>query len=535
LVQDAAGALARAGADVLFGVPGGGVNLAMIGAAEAEGMRFVLTHTEAAAACMAGVYAELTRTPAGCVVTRGPGAASSINGVAQAMLDRQPVIVLSDTVPSQDSSRVAHQRLDQSALFAPVTKWSTPLGPGDVGETVRQAADTALLPRPGPVHLNIDPSATRISPHPSAVARSGSFTAVDAALARASRPVVLVGMGARYDAAAVRALVSGTNIPVLQTYKAKGLIADSSPNAAGLLTGAQIEAPVLEAADLILAIGLDTVELIPAQWPYAAPVVSLTPWPDDSQYCPIAAEVVGPLDESLAELRPLPDGWDPNFAQSQRASGLEALVRGPSTGIGVTPWDVVRRVRAVAPPGSVATVDAGAHMLVAMPLWSTESPGELLVSSGLATMGFALPAAIAAALATPDARVFCFVGDGGLGMVLAELETLARLRLPITVVVFNDSSLSLIKIKQSPVGQGGETAVSYRRTDFAAIAEGCGVPGTRVNTGDELDVGARESLRSSGPILLDVLVDPTGYDAVFEAIRGRRTLTQAAGIGGRAR
>ncbi len=133
-----------------------------------------------------------------------------------------------------------------------------------------------------------------------------------------------------------------------------------------------------------------------------------------------------------------------------------------------------------APAGTVATVDAGAHMLAAVPLWEVEAPGELLISNGLATMGFALPAAIAAALVEPSRHVVCFTGDGGLGIALAELETLARLNGKVIVVVFNDAALSLIAIKQSADGHGGPAAVSYARTDFAAVAAGFGIRAERV-------------------------------------------------------
>jgi acetolactate synthase I/II/III large subunit len=180
----------------------------------------------------------------------------------------------------------------------------------------------------------------------------------------------------------------------------------------------------------------------------------------------------------------------------------------------------VQDLRSIAPPGSVATVDAGAHMLAAMPLWCTENPGEVLVSSGLATMGFALPAAIAASLLQPGVRVFCLVGDGGLGMVLGELETAARLRLPLTIAVFNDSALSLIKIKQRASGHGGSRAVSYGPTDFAGIARAYGIPSARVTCRQELRDAARRSLEVAGPMLLDVLVDPSGYPHILRAIRG---------------
>lgn len=161
-------------------------------------------------------------------------------------------------------------------------------------------------------------------------------------------------------------------------------------------------------------------------------------------------------------------------------------------------------------------------MLVAMPLWSVEQPGELLISSGLATMGFALPAAIAAALVHPVRRVVCFTGDGGLGMVLAELETVARLDLAITVVVFNDSTLSLIAAKQQPVGHGGDLAVKYRAVDFAAVARGCAMAAERVSDVDSYDRALRASFATSGPMLLDVAIDPSAYSAVLDAVRGAR-------------
>lgn len=520
LAQVAARGLAEAGTGILFGLPGGGSNLEIIGAAETAGLKFVLTHGESAAAIMAGVYGELSGHPAACVVTRGPGAASSINGVAQALLDRQPVLVLTDAVPASDISRVSHQRLDHRALFAPVTKGSGVLGAGDPAQVMRDALSIATSPPQGPVHLDIDPTATSQGPRPTAQPGAGSFAAINTVLATARKPVVLIGVGARHETAAIRALLAGTSIPVLQTYKAKGTIPDSSVNAAGILTGATIEAPVLHAADVIVTIGLDAVELIPGSWPYQAPVLAVGSWPQQMSVPRPAATAVGPLAELLAGLRRLPDGWDPGFAQRERQRGLRVLQRGPAAGAGLAPWEIVQELRSIAPPGSVATVDAGAHMLVAMPLWSTENPGEVLVSSGLATMGFALPAAIAAALLRPAVRVFCLVGDGGLGMVLGELETAARLRLPLTIAVFNDSALSLIKIKQRASGHGGSRAVSYGSTDFAGIASACGVQSMRVTCKQELRHAARRSLEVAGPVLLDVLVDPSSYPHILDAIRG---------------
>jgi acetolactate synthase-1/2/3 large subunit len=158
-------------------------------------------------------------------------------------------------------------------------------------------------------------------------------------------------------------------------------------------------------------------------------------------------------------------------------------------------------------------------MLVTMPLWDVERPGEVLISSGLATMGFALPAAIGAAVVSPGRRVICFTGDGGLGMALAELETLRRLQLDVTVVVFNDSLLSLIAAKQKPAGQGGEGAVRHSSIDFAAVGTGFGIRSMRV-TNNETYKRALQDAFDRGPSLIDVTVDPSCYREVLDVIRG---------------
>jgi len=159
-------------------------------------------------------------------------------------------------------------------------------------------------------------------------------------------------------------------------------------------------------------------------------------------------------------------------------------------------------------------------MLVAMPLWEVDGPEQVLNSSGYATMGFALPAAIAAALARPNTPVVCFTGDGGLGIVLGELETLARLGLPVVVVVFNDATLSLIAVKQNAEGHGGQGAVTYGGSDFAAVARGCGLAGERVDSVADYDRAIRAALASGVPTLLDVVVDPSSYPAILNAVRG---------------
>lgn len=509
--------LQAAGVQRLFGMPGGGPNLDMIGAAQDAGIPFVLAHGETAACIMAASYGRLTGTPGVAVVTRGPGLTSAANGLAQATLDRFPLLLISDTVSAAQAGRVAHQRLDQVAAARPLTKWSGTLGRGEPAALVQAAACLALAAPAGAVHLAFDPTVdgdaapplpTCPRVDPAALARAQDL------LGGARRPVVVVGLGAVAHAEEVRAALAALDCPVLVTYEAKGVVPESWPTYAGLFTGATIERPLLEQADLVLGVGLDAVEPMPGPWPYRAPVVLLHSHVAETAYFGDPLLLVGSYAEHLPLLLAAagPDWPAGTGSQTRRRAAERLQVR---TG-GLSPLDVVRTTRQVLPQAPL-TVDAGAHMLVAMPLWETDEPGSVLISNGLATMGFSLPAAVAMALARPGRRVVAFTGDGGLGMVLAELETLARLQLDVTVVVFNDAALTLIELKQG-AGQGGAGAVRYGAVDFAAVATAMGVPGRTA-----YDVaGLREALTAagSGPRLVDARVDPAAYPHVIRALRG---------------
>ncbi|MGA9275656.1 thiamine pyrophosphate-dependent enzyme [Ilumatobacter sp.] len=178
---------------------------------------------------------------------------------------------------------------------------------------------------------------------------------------------------------------------------------------------------------------------------------------------------------------------------------------------------LVDTVSAALPSDATVTVDAGAHFLAIMPLWPVANPFDLLISNGLSTMGYAVPAAIGAAVARPDRPVVALVGDGGLGMTMAELETIARLDLPITVVVFNDAALSLIEIKQRDQ-HGGAAAVKYRETDFAAIARASSIGGLIARSADELRMALDGDW--TRPRLVDARIDPSSYRALIATTRG---------------
>jgi acetolactate synthase I/II/III large subunit len=522
-------------------VPGGGPNLDVVGAAADAGMRFVLAHGETAAAIMAATCADLTGSPGAVVVTRGPGLASTVNGIAHAALDRFPLVVVADTVPARDRGRISHQRLDQDALGRSVAKAAVTAGGGDPERSAELAVRLALTPPAGPVVVNVDPGLSGVpAPGPEADGRAepdGSAKADESgdgnenacgvlidALRTSRRPIVLLGIGALQHAAAVRGALASSGIPVLHTYRARGIVPDSAGEAAGLFTGGTMESPLLAVADLIIGLGVDPVELIPAPWDYQAPALLATEYPAGSAgYFTGGTEIVTPLPAAVQALAAhrRRHRWPPAAGRTAKQDVTDRLgwvaVAAPGQ---LTPQDVVTTARANVPAQAIATVDSGAHMLAVMPLWPVDEPHRLLISSGLATMGYALPAAIGAALCSPGTPVIAFTGDGGLGMTLMEIETAVRLRLPVIVVVFNDSALSLIKIKQRASGQGGDEAVGYGHTSFAHAAHAMGAAAESVSDRASLAAALTAALGRDGPTLIDARVDPAGYPALLDITRG---------------
>jgi acetolactate synthase I/II/III large subunit len=534
-------ALAGAGTRLVFGVPGGGPNLDVVGAAAAAGLRFVLARGETAATIMAATYADLTGTPGAVVVTRGPGLASAVNGIAHAALDRLPVVVIADTVPSA-TPRISHQRIDQDALGRSVAKAALTVGgPLAAAHAVR----TALAVPRGPVVANMDESTPDLDalespeiPVPGGARAEAGARVLAEAMGVARRPVVLLGTGAIPQTTAVRKVLAGSGIPVLHTYRARGVLPDSAAEAAGLVTGGTMEWPLLGAADLIVGLGVDEAEMIPAPWDYAARTILVTEdQPRDHGYFTGATVLTMTLDRALDAMAagpghdwPVGAGRAVKQDAARRLAAMAAVTLNGSPGR-LAPQQVVRTVRDGTPAETIATVDAGAHMLVAMPLWEVPEPGRLLISSGLATMGYALPAAIAAALCRPQVPVVAFTGDGGLGMTLAELETAVRLSLQVIVVVFNDAALSLIEIKQKPAGQGGAEAVRYRPVSFAAAAIALGAAGAAVSTEPDLAEALAAALRRPGPTVIDASVDPACYPAVMDLTRGQAGRRSVPGTG----
>ena len=523
--------LAARGVKRFFGVPGGDCSLDLIDAAARAGIRFVLTRTEDSAAIMAGVTAGLDGSLGVLMTTRGPGLANATNGVAWAALDRAPLLVISDGYENEQAY-VSHQRFDQFALMAPLVKGSLRFDDPAALARIPALLDAAQSAPSGPVYLEVTGNGVRprvadAGPAPGPkVAKppaldSNKLVEARAMLAAATRPAIIAGLQVR-DAraqAGLRRLAAQWRCPVFLTYMAKGAVAD--PYAAGSYIGGAGEEAALKAADAIIMYGADPIEFPPQPWKYAAPVLDLTRYPVDRHYFEPKVSLVGDLAAAAVELETAVEGsaWSKDELAAARAEIHRRAHAGG--GAAVTPQSIVEAAAAASGSSSArVTVDAGAHMLSVLALWQAREVNDVLISRGLATMAFALPAAIGASLVDPDRPVIAFTGDGGLMMCAGELATAAELGCRLTVVVFNDSSLAMIGVKQRQ-RKFPAAGVDYSQsTDFAAVAKGFGCRGYRVEKGGDLVPKLAEAMRGAGPAVVDVVVDPAPYNEQLRALRG---------------
>ena len=527
-----AAAFAGAGTRRIYGVPGGGSSLDLIAAAKAQGLDFVLARHETSAVIMAATEAELARTPGVALCTRGPGVGNAANGMAHAALDRAPVVLLADGFAPAERAFATHQYFDHAAMLAPVTKAQLSVGQMAAGEAATRAIDAVLAEPRGAALIELSGSAARQPASLPAAAAPPALPAPDAAavaaarrvLAAAKRPVVVAGLEAVDAAPELRALVAALGCPALVTYKAKGVIADADPHFAGIFTCGAAEGPVLDQADAIVMVGADPVEFIPKPWRWPVPVIEVATAPRALPYAVPAAALSGAVAPALAALTAgaTRSAWDAATIATLRDGWLQALANDPRRGAGIGPQRVVQIVQAACRQAGFdprVAVDAGAHMFPATTFWQCERPGDLLISNGLATMGFALPAAIAAALHDPARGALAFTGDGGLLMGLGDLATAAVLGVRLVVVAFNDATLSLIDIKKEsrdlPDG-----ALGWPRADLAAAMRAMGGMGLSACTEAELAEAMATACAAAGPVLIDVAVDPTGYPAQIKALRG---------------
>ena len=524
--------LKEVGCRYAFGIPGGEV-IHLIDALARAGIEFVLTKHENAAGFMAeGVY-YADGAPGILVTTLGPGLTNAVTAIANAMQERAPLIVLTGCVDPVDAVTYTHQVLDHGALLAPITKARFTAVDGAIEAMIEKAILIALDERPGPVHIDIPvgvanaPQVARrgcrmVRPALRAPARGGALDDARRLLVEARRPVLIAGLDVANQRceAALAAFADKFSIPVITTYKAKGVLPEDhelSLGAAGLSPKAdELLLPFVRRSDLALLIGYDPIEMrLGWRQPFAAeqPVIELAAVPNThfmhQARLNFVTDIAAGLDALSNGLNPHKTGWDEELPRLKNAL-TEAF--GPKSDWG--PANVIETARAALPRDTIATADSGAHRILLSQMWRCFGARDLRQSSGLCTMGCALPLAMAAKLAQPERRVVAFIGDAGLEMGLGELATARSLGLTMIVFVFVDASLALIELKQRQLGLPN-LGVDFARTDFADVATALGCTGVSVSDREALEREIDAALARAGVTVIACEIGSRAYDGLF--------------------
>jgi acetolactate synthase I/II/III large subunit len=516
----------------LFGYPGD-PSVEVLEAARRAELPFVLARREGTAGLMAEAAGMLTGLPGVCLSTLGPGSSNLVNAVANAWLDRVPMLAFSGQIETQREPYFTHQVLDHGRLFAPVCKWATAIQPHTAATILRKAVRTAMAERPGPVHITtaadvvgakaiddrfvLPPLAAKAFP----LAYATDAAAADAAkrLAAARRPAILAGIGAvRANASdALARLAESLGCPVVVAPMAKGVINETHPYYAGTLDMAckDLVWDFLAGCDLLVAAGFDAVELI-NPWRLKVATIHVDSLPNTDQVYPAELELVGPIGAILEALDVAAKGaprWTEDEVAAQRARLRAAYLEGRTKGR-LNPTDVVDAVRAALPQETIATTDVGSHKLLVGQGWTTHAPRSVLMTNGLSSMGFSLPAAIAAKLLHPERPVACFTGDGGLAMVQGELALAAGLKIDPLIVVFCDNSLNRIELKQARRNYPSWGTL-IEPIDLEKLAQSMGCDGVMVDSAAALERVLGEKRAADRPLLLGAQIDPAQYAVQF--------------------
>ena len=514
-----------------FGVPSGNV-LPLIEAMRRGGVEFVLTAHEGSAGFAADVTGRMTGAPGLAVATLGPGATNLATGVGCAFLDRSPLIAITCNLNRDQLGRRIQMWIDHHKLFAPITKATLRLEPGKVGATVAAAIRIAMSEPRGPVHLDL-PEDVALAPAREEVpaipapadqprASGDDLAKVYARIASARRPIAVIGSSAMRiaDPDLLRGVVEGHGLPFVTTTMAKGMIDDDHPLALGCIERAyrQVQRRLLHSADLIVGLGYDTVEVEYEAWIDDVPLVAIDIDPADvAASVRLVHQAVGDLDASLAFLAQQPparNDWSAAGLAAHRDAFQGALRPATDTFSAHAAIDAVRRAL---PRAGVLAFDVGAHTHQIASQWSAPSAKTFHITNGWSSMGFGLPAAIAAKLARPDLPVVCLIGDGCFQMTCGEVAVAKRLGLTLPIVVLDDRWLALIKVKQIrrqfPLYGTELQADEYRDPP----AHYFGVPARGVRDAAALEAAVREALAAKGPTVIEAVVDSEHYvDTVYD-------------------
>jgi acetolactate synthase I/II/III large subunit len=498
--------LENEGVKYVFGVVGE-ENLDLMQSLEKSQIEYVSTRHEQAAAFMADVYGRLTGKAGVCISTLGPGATNLITGYADAFLDHSPVVAISAQADLRRMHKESHQYVDLAAVFDPISKWVTTVTTPDIiPEVVRKAFKVAQAEKQGTAFIELpedvaemkvdDRKPLSCGKKPQIEVHSKTLKDAADAINESKHPLILVGNGViRANAEdKVREFVEDVKIPVGNTFMAKGVISSESDMWLGTI-GLQARDYIMcgfEKADMVITIGYDFVEYHPDRWnPYGDKKIihiASVPAEVDNRYS-VEVEIVGDINASMRALtkQVAPRKPDPQFMKLKEFITDELKNYCGDNSFPFKPQRILCDARNVLDESDILLSDVGAHKMWIARLFPTNVPNTVLISNGLASMGFAMPGALAAKLVHPDRKVLAICGDGGFMMNMQELETAKRLKSGVVFLIMDDSGYGLIKWKaRSKFGENFEYGMNWENPDFIKIAEAFGGIGYLVKKGDDL-------------------------------------------------
>ncbi|WP_366657676.1 thiamine pyrophosphate-binding protein [Fodinicurvata sp. EGI_FJ10296] len=525
--------LVAAGIDCIFGYPGD-PNIDFIEAARRREMKLVLGSREGTIGFMAEAYGMLTGRPGVCMSTLGPGSTSMVNAVANAHLDRVPMLAISGQVNTRMEPYFTHQVADHNQIFSSISKWTVNMVPGSAGQIMRKALRVAVSERPGPVHITTpadvvgapsEDSEVFLPPMtetqtPQVFATDPANADVARRIRNARKPVILTGISALRAGAtpALKRFAEATGAPVVVSPMSKGVFPEDHPLYASTVDMAcnKVVWDFLAEADLLVIVGFDAVELI-KPWKLNVPSVHIDSTPNTDQIYAADTEVVGNIPNILDALTgdygngSAKDGEA--RVRTHRAKLTEGFYAGRVEGR-INPTDVVDAMNGTLPADTIVSTDVGSHKILVGQGWQARQPKNFLMTNGLSSMGFSLPAAIAAKIVRPDQPVVCTTGDGGFSMVQGELRFAASRGLGIMVIVFCDNSLNRIELKQMNKQYPSELT-RIEPTDIVKLAEAMDCDGVKVETAAALADVVAKAPGLTRPLVVQAVVDPAQYVAQF--------------------
>ena len=517
--------LENEGVEYIFGIPGE-ENLDVMDALLDSSIQFITVRHEQGAAFMADVYGRLTGRAGVCLATLGPGATNLVTGFADANMDRAPIIGIAGQGATTRMHKESHQVLDLVSLFKPISKYSTEiLEPDIVPEIVRKAFKDAEAEKPGGAFISFPENIAEMQvaesvqplkvqsalpPHP---AQEKIIQAAEV-ISNAKYPIIMAGNGV-VRSRACESLVKfaeNLNIPVTQTFMAKGCIPFSHPLSLGTV-GLQANDYVacgFNRADVVICVGFDMVEYHPHLWhPHRDKKIIHI----DQRYAEVdthyilEAGVIGDISESLERITTLATPQSSAETSSLReviVNELDAYDKDDS--FPLKPQRILYDARKVMADGDILISDVGAHKMWIARLYRCMQPNTCIISNGFASMGIGVPGAMAAKLAHPEKNVMTITGDAGFLMNSQEIETALRYDIPFVIMIWRDNEYGLIKWHQQRRFER-TGFISFNNPDFVKYAESFGAKGYRVEQANELIPTLEKAFDDKTVVVVEVPVD----------------------------